>query len=130
MEGCNVTTDAIKSLEFMNNQIVSDFLSATKHAVKLSNLNQSHSISNFMDCLLPPSQYRPHSIFLRHYNCLSTLLCAHFIKPEFIIKAEIKSSTQLDTFKDAHDSFAILINMLREVLPEAGNYGSMIDPNT
>ena len=70
------------------------------------------------------------TICLPHYNCLSALFHVHFIKPVFISKASIKSSTQSETLRDTCDGFTILINMLREVLPQTCNNGTMIEPNT
>ena len=52
-----------------------------------------------------------------------------FIKPSFISKTAVKSATQLETYKDTHDGFTILINILKEVLPQVGNYGALIDPS-
>ena len=40
----------------------------------------------------------------------------------------MKSATQLETQKDTHDGFTILSNVLKEVLPQVGNYGALIDP--
>ena len=51
-----------------------------------------------------------------------------FIKPSFINKIAVKSATQLETCKDTHDGFTILINIPKEVLPQVGNYGALIDP--
>ena len=32
--------------------------------------------------------------------------------------------------KDAHNWFTILINILRDILPQVGNYGAVVDENT
>ena len=108
----------------MRDQIVRAASSATKKAVKLCNLHQLRSLSNFKDDMVPPYHHHLHGILLCHYDCMSTLLHVHFIKPTFIIKTSTKSSTQLQTHNDTHDVFAIRVNILREIFPQVGNCGS------
>ena len=113
----------------MQTQLVGAPLSATKQSVTLPKLKNLHSISDFQDELVPNTSHHPHDARLRRCNALSTLLCALFIKPSFINKIALKSATQLEMHKDTHDWFTILVNILKEVLPQVGNYGALIDPS-
>ena len=38
----------------------------------------------------------------------------------------MKSATHLETYEDTHDGFAILINILKKVLPQVVKYGALI----
>ena len=113
----------------MHDQIVGAVLSATEQAVKLHNIHQLYSLSNFKDNLMPLDHHHLHDIHLCHCNCMSASLHVHFIKPTFIIKTAIKSCAQSQACKDTHDGFTILINILSEILPHVGDYGAVIDPN-
>ena len=129
IEECSITNDTIIVVESMHDQLIGTVFSTTKKAVALLRLNNLCSISEFKDDLMPNPSYHTHDMCLRHYNTISTFLCDFFVKPSFINKVAVKSANQLEMHKDTHDRFIILINILKEVSSQVGNYCALINPS-
>ena len=80
-------------------------------------LNQLHNLLSFKSILVLRLGYYQYNISSGDYKSLATLLHAFFLKPISILEKAMKSTMQVLIFKDTHNGFVILYDILKEILP-------------